>query len=248
MVGQETTDHAQGHSLLGQDPLDRAVVRASTEPHVADGGDLVGAHRRVLGLEVHDKAAHRWRQGASLRALRGEKGVHAFRPDPGDPAVQGPPRGACLFRPPRDGQAEQNQRPDLLVSALLRPPAKKPQLLPVIGRLDAPSAFAFAHLCPLQNNCMLRREVRTMPHPVVRSHLRAALRGPHGQDCTVTAIRVTDMCSVGRGEVWSPASRLEGMACRRTNRGKRRSAKNPPGPPEANAALPSSASVSPNRP
>ena len=195
-VGRKAADDAKRHRLFGQDPLDGAVVRAPAEPHVADGGDLVGAHRRVLGLEIHDKTPDGRRKTAAFGPFNREQRVDALGLEACDLAVRGPLGGARLLRPIRDRQAEERRRPDLLVGELLGPETQEFRLLPVVGRLDPPAAaFAIAHSVPPTAGatwCVVLSPRRTM-------FGLAATSGRGSSISRVPAIRVTAMCSVGRG-------------------------------------------------
>lgn len=105
--------------------------------------------------------------GSVLRragVLGAEEALHALFLEAAHPAVERALRGAGLARPLRHGASEQHQRRYLLVGALRRPPAQQRELLPFVGRLDAPTARRPAH-------------IRFPPHSAVpRPPLLATLR------------------------------------------------------------------------
>ena len=142
VVGREAAHHAQGDGLLGKHALYGLPVGTPAEPDVADGGDLVGVERRVLGLEVHDQPPKRGRQPfPPPGGLRAEEALHALRLEARSPALQSAlGGGARLLGALGRGAAEEHHRADELVVALLGPAAQKLELAPLVRRLGAPAA------------------------------------------------------------------------------------------------------------
>ena len=102
---------------------------------------------RVLGLQVQDEAPQGWRQPLAARGPGAEEALHALRVEALRPPLEGPPGGRAGFPgSPVRRSAEQHQGPDQLVVPLLGPAAQELDLLPLVGRPDAPPAPAPAHL------------------------------------------------------------------------------------------------------
>jgi hypothetical protein len=96
---------------------------------IADGGQLSGAQRRILALEVDDELARVRRQGAAVAAIRRVEVVGL--------AADGALGGPGLARPRGRRLAEQHNGANQLERAVLRPLSPQRELLVVVGRLTA---------------------------------------------------------------------------------------------------------------
>jgi hypothetical protein len=108
------------------------------EARLADRRELVRAEGRVFGLEVADGLADSRRQAAVLLDLGGrEEAGHALSIEARRPPVDGPLGDASLPGALAGGTAEEHDRAQQLVGALLREGCQQLQLLPVVSGLDA---------------------------------------------------------------------------------------------------------------
>jgi hypothetical protein len=158
VVGWEASHEPQRYGLFREHALHRLAGGAPPEAHVADARELDRVEAGILGLQVHDETPDGGRQPLTLGRLRAEEALHPLRLEAGHLPPQRAPGGRPgLLGPPVRRGAKQHQRSDQLVVPLLGPPAQELDLLPLVGRLDAPSKARPALHTPPSSRAPLRR-------------------------------------------------------------------------------------------
>ena len=168
VVGRKAPDEAQWGGFLGEHALDGLPRGPPAEADVAGVRDLVGVEARILGLEVHDESTQGGGQPLAPGVLGAEEALHPLRVEARYPALQrafaGRTRRTGAFG---RGAAEEHQRADELVVALLGPAAKELDLLPFVGqptwRLRPFSCIPVPLATPSRGGLWWRRGERSMP-------------------------------------------------------------------------------------